>query len=77
MLLFPKRDSDNTPQGKLAHGCMVVIWFAFAIPIGIGAIDAVAHGICYWRDTDCRVWECGWFRVCSDQPKEEGHDHRD
>ncbi len=55
---------DNTPQGKMARGC---VWL-FAIPIGfilfIGVVDAAAHGVCYLIGSDCRVWECGWFRVC-------------
>ena len=67
MFFFPKRDSDNTPQGKLAHGCCVIVWIAFAIPFSIGAIDAIAHGICYLENSDCRSWECGWFRICEDE----------
>lgn len=48
MMWFPKRDDDNTPQGKMAHGCMCMIWFAIAIVIFIGSIDATLEY--FWPD---------------------------
>ena len=35
MLFFPKRDDDNTTQGKLAYGCMVMIWLVISLAIFI------------------------------------------
>ena len=35
-LWFPKRDDDNTPQGKMAYGCMCMIWFVGAALLFIG-----------------------------------------
>ena len=48
MMFFPKRDDDNTPQGKLAYGCMCMIWFVIAGIIILGSVDATLEY--FWPD---------------------------
>lgn len=59
---------DNTPQGKLARGCGWLIAMVFGFFVLIGVVDVIAHGVCRYIGTDCRAWECGWFRICKVVP---------
>lgn len=43
-LWFPKRDNDYTTQGKLAYGCLCMIWLAIAALILIGFVQIT---VCY------------------------------
>lgn len=49
MLFFPKRDDDNTTQGKLAYGCMVMIWLVISLAIFI----AIAQTFTCWLTGYC------------------------
>lgn len=54
MLGFPERDDDNTPQGKLAQGCCVVIWFVAASFVLIVVVNLIVYSGCYIAESDCK-----------------------